>query len=154
MPKTSWFLVLATILVAPSASAQVAPTPVQQIQPILDRQMVAANAHDTDRFLADYLHDSTLVMVFNGAVVVGFDSVRALQLKWWHRGKSDVMYTSRAAPIFTVLTPDAVVVTQPLASRRTGPDGKTVTGDFTSTSVWRKLPQGWRVVAVHESTVH
>lgn len=153
MPKTSWTIAFAVMAFAPSAAAQAAPTPVQQIQPILDQQMAAANAHDTDRFLADYLHDSTLVLVFNGTVTTGFDSVRALQLKWWDHGKSDAVYTSREAPIFRVLTPDAVVVTQPLASRRTGPDGKTVTGDFTSTSVWQKLPQGWRVVAVHESTV-
>jgi ketosteroid isomerase-like protein len=153
MLKTFVLAALPLMLVAPHAHAQSMSSPQRSIQRILDQQMAAANAHDTDRFLADYLHDSTLVLVFNGAITTGFDSVRALQLKWWNNGKSDVIYTRRGAPIFTVLTPEVVVVTQPLASSRTGPDGKTITGAFTATSIWQKRPRGWRVVAAHESTM-
>lgn len=154
MPKTLLISSVAMVLIAPGASAQAAPSPVQQIQPLGAEQLAAANAHDTDRFLANYLHDSTLVMVFNGTVTMGFDSVRALQLKAWNHGKSDVVYRRSGRPIFTVLSPDAVVETSRMSSSRTGPDGKTVTGEFAATSVWRKLPQGWRVVATHESSVH
>ncbi|HKI95785.1 MAG TPA: hypothetical protein VJ992_10905, partial [Gemmatimonadales bacterium] len=91
---------LACVLGARVSAAQSTPMPQQQIQHILDQQMAAANAHDTDRFLASYLHDSTLVMVFNGEITTGFDSVRALQLMWWKHGKSDVVYSRRGPVMF------------------------------------------------------
>jgi len=126
----------------------------QQITPLMDEMMVAANAHDTDRFLATYLHDSSLVLVFNGVVTNGFDNVRALQLKWWNNGKSDVAYAQRGSSEFTVLSPDAAVVTNIMTSRRTLPSGEASAGEFAVTMVWQKQAGGWRIVQVHESTVH
>jgi len=136
----------------PLRSVHAQADPQREIEPLLDDQLVAANAHDTDRFLSAYLHDSTLVLVFNGVVTTGFTAVRDLQLKWWNNGKSDVVYSERGPATFRALGPDAVVVTQSLASRRAGADGAVVTGTFTATSVWQKLPQGWRLVLAHEST--
>lgn len=142
------------LLLGPTAAAQSRPSAAErQLQPLLQEMLVAANAHDTDRFLAPYVHDSTLVMVFNGMVVVGYDSVRALQLKWWNGGHSDVVYSRRGPPQIAVLSPGAVVVTDPLRSARTDSTGVVRTGDFAATSVWQKRPEGWRIVAVHESTV-
>lgn len=67
----AWTLACGGLLIGTGAAAQSAsPGSAGQLQSILDGMMVAANAHDTDRFLAPYLHDSTLVMVFNGMVVV------------------------------------------------------------------------------------
>lgn len=125
----------------------------RQLQPLLEEMLVAANAHDTDRFLKPYMHDSSLVMVFNGMVIVGFDSVRTLQLKWWNNGHSDVAYSRRGPARIAVLSPGAVVVTDPLRSTRTDSAGVVHTGDFAATSVWQKRPEGWRIIAVHESTV-
>jgi uncharacterized protein (TIGR02246 family) len=148
-------VVIASVVLADGAHGQSARTSPQQheIQPLLDSMMVAANAHDTDRFLAPYLHDSTLVFVFNGVVTVGFDNVRAMQLKWWNGGKSDVVYSQAAPTDFLVLAPDVVVVTSPLASRHTTTAGEVQTGEFAVTMVWQKQRQGWRIVRVHESTV-
>jgi uncharacterized protein (TIGR02246 family) len=148
-------VVIASVVLADGAHGQSAWTSPQQheVQPLLDSMLVAANAHDTDRFLAPYLHDSTLVFVFNGVVTVGFDNVRALQLKWWNGGKSDVVYRQAGPSDFLVLAPDAVVVTSPLASRRTTTSGEVQTGEFAVTMVWQRQRQGWRIVRVHESTV-
>jgi hypothetical protein len=127
---------IASVVLAGGAHAQSARTSPQQqheIQPLLDSMMVAANSHDTDRFLAPYLHDSTLVFVFNGVVTVGFDNVRALQLKWWNGGKSDVVYSQGGPTDFLELAPDVVVVTNPLASRRTTAAGEVQAGEFAVT---------------------
>ena len=145
-----WTAACAVTVLAVPAAAQSSPQ--AQIEPMLAEQMAAANAHDTDRFLKDYVHDSTLVMTFNGMILPGFDSVRTMQLKWWNHGKSDVHYSAAGAPMFTVLGPRAVVVTQPLRSERTDSTGAKKTGDFVATSVWHKRSDGWKVVAVHEST--
>jgi uncharacterized protein (TIGR02246 family) len=136
-----------------AATRAVAQSAVErEIRPLLGEQMAAANAHDTDRFLATYLRDSSLVLVFNGAVIVGYDSVRALQLTWWNHGKSDVVYSERAPASVRSLSSTAAVVIQELASRRTGADGKPVSGNVAVMSVWEKRAEGWRVVSIHEST--
>ncbi len=152
MHRIFWSVALACVLLSGVAVAQAPGSPPAELRPLLDSMLVAANAHDTDRFLAGYLHDSTLVLVFNGVVTTGYDQVRALQLKWWNNGASDVVYTRVAPAGFMVLSPGVVVVTDQLASRRTAPDGTIQGGRFTATMVWQKRPQGWRAVAVHEST--
>jgi len=123
------------------------------LQPLMDEQLIAANAHDTARFLATYLHDQNLVFVFNGVITVGSDAVRASQLKAWNNGKSDVVYRWNGEATFTILSPTAAVVTAPMASVRTLPDGQISKGEFAVTTIWEKRTEGWRAVQVHESTV-
>lgn len=68
----AWTLVSACLLISAGAAAQSGPpASARQLQPLLEEMLAAANAHDTERFLAPYVHDSTLVMVFNGMLVVG-----------------------------------------------------------------------------------
>lgn len=135
-------------------AAPAAPTSKQQIQSLLDEMLTAANAHDTDRFMALYLHEPSLVYVDNGMVIHGWENLRAQQLKWWKNGKSDAVYRQNGANEFTVLAPGIVAVTEPRASTRTMPGGKTGNNEFVVSEIWQKLPQGWRVVYGHESTVH
>ena len=135
------------------ASEAVSQAVRRQLTPLLDELMLAANAHDTDRFLAAYLHQPSLVMVFDGVVTKGWDNVRALQLKWWNNGVSDVVYSEPVSPEITVLDRSAAVVTQQMTSTRTLTGGGTSTGKFAVTMVWQRLPEGWRIVQVHESTV-
>jgi len=124
----------------------------REIQPLLNEMTVAANAHDTDRFLAAYLHKPELVFVFNGDVIRGLDSVRTLQLKWWNNGKSDVVYAERTPAQVTALTPDIAIVVQAMKSQRTLPSGEVSSGNFAITQVWQKRAEGWRIIQVHEST--
>ncbi len=145
--------VAALLLAAASPGAAVAQSDVQEIQPLLDEQMAAANAHDTDRFLASYLRGPELVFVFNGAVIQGWDALREQQLKWWKNGTSDVVYRTRGAPVFPVLGPDHAVVLSRLASERTMPDGTLSTGEFVVTMIWQKRAEGWRIIQAHESTM-
>jgi uncharacterized protein (TIGR02246 family) len=139
-------------LLSTTAAAQSQPTAAQrEIQSLMDDELQAANAHDTDRFLATYLHDSTLVFVFNGAVMRGFTALRAAQLKAWS-GSTDVAYSVRGPSDFTILTPAIAVVTEQLSSRRTQPSGEVKTNELTVTMVWQKRPEGWRIIQAHESS--
>jgi hypothetical protein len=70
---------------------------------LLHEQALAADAHDTDRFLAAFLHDDSLIFVINGQLIRGFNSLHEQQLKWWNNGKSDVIYT-QLAPLATTLS--------------------------------------------------
>ncbi|MGH8041226.1 MAG: YybH family protein [Rudaea sp.] len=123
----------------------------QAIEPLMAKMFLAANAHDTDAFMAPYLRAQSLVFAINGEVIHGWDALHAQQLKWWHNGKSDARYTRNGPPEFMALGPDVDIVTWPLAAHRTLPDGKIGDYAFVVTYVWRRLPQGWRIVHGHES---
>mgnify|MGYP001554483343 CR=1 FL=1 len=103
MIRTVWIALAACLLTAPPASAQAAPADARhQIEPLLDEMVAAANAHDTDRFMKVYLHQPSLVFVFNGTIFRGFDALHEQQLKWWNNGASDVAYTQRGAPVISI----------------------------------------------------
>lgn len=123
----------------------------QAIRPQMAKMFAAANAHDTDAFMASYLRSPGFVFVMNGEVIHGWDALHAQQLKWWHNGKSDARYVQSGEPEFMALGPDVELVTWPLAAHRTLPDGKVGEYAFVVSYVWRKLPQGWRIVYGHES---
>src|SRR5271156_595990 len=105
------------------AETKAGTTPQQQLRPLLQELDAAAGARDTDRFMAAYLHQPALIWLFNGVEIHGWEDLRAQQLKWWSGGKSDVVYSDRSAPEFTILSPDAVIVTEMKESTRTLPDG-------------------------------
>ena len=86
-----WFL-FAGLFVTGLARAQSTSLTADQLLPLLNEQMLAANAHDTDRFLATYVHSPDLVFIANGQIIRGWDSLHEQQLKWWKDGKSDVVY--------------------------------------------------------------
>jgi uncharacterized protein (TIGR02246 family) len=136
--------------VSGTASVDASGQGARALRAVLDDLLPAANAHDTDRFLASYLHDSSLVMIFNGQVTAGYDSVRAQQLQAW--AHSDVVYRQRAPMHVTWLNRDLVVVTDQLGSERTLPNGQVKRGHFTVTMVCERRPDGWRIVHVREST--
>ncbi len=155
MKKLAVMVFMASVVFIGAARADAGMTSAKlQIQPIMDRMKEAANAHDTDRFMAAYLHQPTLVFVINGTVIHGWDALHKQQLKWWHHVNSDVVYTQTAPTEFEQIGSDLVVTTRTLNSRRTGPDGKISTGHFAVTLIWRKLAEGWRIVYSHESWAH
>lgn len=152
MLRCTGVVLLACASVFPVANAATAgPSAEQAIRPIMAKMEQAADAHDTDAFMAPFLRSPSLVFVINGKIIRGWDALHAQQLKWWHNGKSDARYTPDGAIAFMALGSDVELVTEPLASRRTSSDGKVSTGKFVVTYIWKKRPRGWRIVYGHES---
>lgn len=150
-PKTLLLAALSFAGVAAAHASDRATTAQQQVQSALDGMERAANAHDTDRYMAFFAHRPELVFAINGEVIHGWDALRAKQLEWWQHGKSDAVYTETAKAGLMPLADDLIVTTSPLAARRTLADGTTSASHFVVTSIWKQLPQGWRVVYAHES---
>lgn len=147
-------LLMVALLVPPPAHADDAPPSVQaQVMPLLDEMMAAANAHDTDRFMALYARGDALVVQFDDQTLRGWQMVRDQQDEWWAGGTSDAVYRYRAAPVITVIAPDVVSTLQSMEVASTMPDGKKGNVRVVATSVWRKLPEGWRIVVAHESLI-
>lgn len=92
-----WFL-LASLFVTGFCQAQSNSSVADQILPLLSEQLFAANAHDTDRFLATYVHSPELVFIANGQIIRGWDSLHDQQLKWWKNGKTVWFIRSTPSP--------------------------------------------------------
>ena len=152
MNKVCRFVVSMGLVLMIGARAQAAPpTPEQAIRPVMAKMLVAANAHDTDAFMAPMVREPSLVFAINGEVIHGWDALHAQQLKWWRKGKSDARYALNGTPEFMALAPDIEVVTWPLVSQRALSDGKVRSSVFVTTYVWQRLSGGWRIVYGHES---
>ncbi len=153
MKLLNCWLLLAGLFVTSLAWAQSTSSSADQILPLLNEQLLAANAHDTDRFLATYAHGPDLVFIANGQIIRGWEALHDQQLKWWRNGKSDVVYAQQLPPEVAVLDAETVLVTQQMTAHRTGQDGKPSDGTAVITTIWRRLPVGWRVTYGHESSV-
>jgi hypothetical protein len=147
--------VAASVLAAAAAPARAAPvTSKQAIRPILAQMMRAAAAHDTGRFMAPFLHASSLVFVFDGVFMHGWNTLYRQQRKWWQHGRSDVRYRLDHPVEFMALAPGAEVTTLRMSARRVLPNRTVSASAFVVTYIWRRLPGGWRIVYGHESWVN
>ncbi|HLI19446.1 MAG TPA: hypothetical protein VKV22_14405 [Rhodanobacteraceae bacterium] len=139
-------------LFAGSALAQSSASEAEQaIRPMMAKMLAAANAFDTDAFMAPMVRSPDLVFAINGEIIRGWNALHAQQLKWWNNGKSDAKYAQDGAPGFMALGSNVEIVTWPLSASGTLPNGKPLTSAFVVTYVWQRLPQGWRIVYGHES---
>ena len=152
MKISVWFVLVGGILGCASVLAADTPSSArQQIQAELNAMLSAANAHDTDAFMAPSAHKSSLLFIFNGKVIRGWDALHAQQLQWWQNGKATGTFEAHGADEFMSLDAKSVVTTSSYTSHRIGADGKASTGHFVVTYIWKHLPVGWRIIYGHES---
>jgi ketosteroid isomerase-like protein len=137
-----------------AAADPVLETARSEVAPLLAEMAAAANAHDVERHVGFYAHDPSVILIFNGEAIAGWEAIRDKQREWWQNGKTDVVYTMQGKPDFRAPGPGVVVSTIFMKSRRTMPGGGTKEGDFTVTAIWQKRAEGWRVIYSHESTTH
>lgn len=143
----------AGLVLGPSVAAQ-SPPAVAQIDSLLADQLPAANAHDAERFLAGFAHDTSLIFVLNGSVMRGYDSVLARQRAAWAGGGATVTYARMGPPEVTLVGPDAAFVLDRITARRATASGEVHGAEIAVLLVWQRRPEGWRIVAAHESTTH
>ncbi|MHB8679175.1 MAG: YybH family protein [Rudaea sp.] len=143
----------AALTVAGCHAFAASPSARQSIEPLVAKIFAAANAHDTGAYMAYFEHSPSLIFAFNGRIIRGWDALYAQQLTWWKDGKSDVVYTQSIAPEYEVLGSGTELVTQQISAHRTGADGKPSTGSAVLSSIWKRLPVGWRIVYCHESWI-
>jgi type I site-specific restriction endonuclease len=88
MKRLSCWIFLSCLWLTSFSQAQPKASVKDQILPLLREQMLAANAHDTDRFLATYLHTAELIFIANGQIFRGWDNVHdeaQMVEKWQER---------------------------------------------------------------------
>jgi len=122
------------------------------VTPLLAELEASANAHDTDRHMAAYARDPSLIFVFNGSIVRGWNQLRELQRQWWNDGKVRGSYTYLDSPIFEALGGDAGLTTCLITAKREAADGSVAETILAYSALWRRLEVGWRITFAHESS--
>jgi ketosteroid isomerase-like protein len=143
----------ATLLgVATAVYAAGPPSAQQQAVAVeLSDMGAAANAHDVDRHVGHYAHDASVTLIVNGERIVGWDNIRSKQQEWWNHGKTDVVYKPDMPPQFLDLGPGMVLSTLYMTAHRSTTAGQERDNHMAVSALWKKLPEGWRVIYSHES---
>jgi ketosteroid isomerase-like protein len=124
-----------------------------EIAPLFAEMQAAANAHDTDRHIAFFAREPSLLFIINDEAIIGWEALREKQLKWWNNGKTDVVYTQVGQPDYRMPAPGLVMLTHFLTSRRTLASGEKRTDGFGISLFWQRRPEGWRIIHAHEAKV-
>jgi ketosteroid isomerase-like protein len=124
-----------------------------EIAPLFAEMQAAANAHDTDRHIAFFAREPSLLFIINDEAIIGWEALREKQLQWWNNGKTDVVYTQVGQPDYMMPAPGLVMLTHFLTSRRTLPSGEKRTDGFGISLLWQRRPEGWRIIHAHEAKV-
>jgi uncharacterized protein (TIGR02246 family) len=145
--RTRALAIICCILMPAIVSA--APTQTQnataQIRSVLRAQQEAWNRGDIDRFMNGYARSAPTVFVSEDTVRRGWETVRErYRKKYSDRAKMGTLTFSDLE--ITLLSPDAAVVLGRWSLRRANdqPHGR-------FTLIFKRLPEGWRIVHDHTS---
>jgi beta-aspartyl-peptidase (threonine type) len=139
------FALLCGPLLLSFASAAPPPSDAAAIRQVLEQQAAAWNRHDLDAFMQGYWHSPQLTFFSGATVQRGWDAAMArYRTSYQSEGRQMGKLEFSDLQIET-LGPASAFVRG--AFRLTMPDGKQPHGIFTL--VFRKFPQGWRIIHDH-----
>ena len=139
--------VICHILMAAFACAapEQASTSVAEIQSVLTAQQGAWNRGDIDAFMNGYARSASTVFVSQDEVSRGWETVRdRYRVKYSDRTKMGTLSFSEIE--VTMLSPDAAVVLGRWRLKRKNDEPH---GRFTL--IFKRLPEGWRIIHDHTS---
>jgi uncharacterized protein (TIGR02246 family) len=140
LPITCYFLTAALVC---AASEQ--PNSIAEIQSILTAQQDAWNRGDIDAFMNGYARSISTVFVSGDEVGRGWETVRErYQKRYSDRAKMGTLSFSEVE--VTMLSQDAAVVLGRWKLKRANDEPH---GRFTL--IFKRLPEGWRIVHDHTS---
>ena len=136
-----WILIGAFAWAAPQQTSN----SVAEIQSVLTVQQDAWNRGDIDAFMNGYARSASTVFVSQDEVSRGWETVRdRYRVKYSDRTKMGTLSFSEIE--VTALSPDAAVVLGRWRLKRTNDEPH---GRFTL--IFKRLPEGWRIVHDHTS---
>jgi beta-aspartyl-peptidase (threonine type) len=143
MPK-AFLISLAILLGAVVSSAQ---TPQAAIEKVLDDQHASWNRHDLDSFMTSYWNSPEVTFSSKGKTLMGWQSVFDRYRKTYQAAGAEMGKVEFTDMKIEMLGEDAAFVRGQF--HLTLSDGKTPHGVFTL--IFRKFPDGWKIVHDHTS---
>ena len=127
------------------AKPEQSPNSVAEIQSVLTAQQDAWNRGDIDAFMNGYARSASTVFTSEDEVRRGWETVRdRYHMRYSDRAKMGTLSFSEIE--VTVLSPDAAVVLGRWKLKRENDEPH---GRFTL--IFKRLPEGWRIVHDHTS---
>jgi len=127
-----------------------ARTPEDQVRDAIAGMMSAAGTLDADEFMRSYWQSPALAITFDGETLRGWHTILTEQRKWWSDKNSGIKFEEGRPP--EIVSQGSDVATSIQWMNVTSPENKKPSR-LVITSVWRKLPEGWRVVLAHETLI-
>ena len=127
--------------------ALAAPSEEAGIRKVLNDQVKAWNAHDLRGFMQGYWNSPELTFYSGGTVTRGWQPTLERYEKRYQGEGREMGTLDFEIYELHVLSPDAAVVYGKFHLKMSG--GKEAQGLFTL--VWRKFPEGWKIVHDHTS---
>jgi ketosteroid isomerase-like protein len=141
VPVTFWILTVAFLCAAPEQPQN----SVAEIQSILSAQQHAWNRGDIDSFMKGYAKSPSTVFVSEDELRRGWETLRErYRVKYSDREKMGTLSFSEIE--VTMLSSDAALVLGRWRLKRTNDEPH---GRFTL--IFKRLPEGWRIVYDHTS---
>ncbi|MCW2413476.1 MULTISPECIES: nuclear transport factor 2 family protein [unclassified Sphingobium] len=125
-----------------------AQSPEDQVRKAIAGMISAAEKLDADDFMRSYWQSPSLVITFDGETMRGWDVILSEQRKWWSDKNAGIKF-KEGRPAEIVSQGNDVATS--IQWMNVTDAGHKKPGKLVITSVWRKLPEGWRVVLAHET---
>ena len=129
------------------ASPSLASTPVDEVRTVIAAMNKAAEELDADEFMRSYWDSPDLVITFDGQTMRGWTTILGEQRRWWSDKSAGITFKEERAPEIVAQSDDIVTSIQWMKVAKAG----SKPSQLVITSVWKKVPQGWRVVVAHET---
>lgn len=148
--RKSLLLLLVVIVAAASVAAQKSansPSAESEISNVIQQQVAAWNRHDLEGFMAGYWKSPDLTFFSGATATKGWEPTLQRYKQRYQANGAEMGKLEFSDLRVEQLCPDAAFVRG--SWHLTMPDGKQPHGLFTL--VFRKLPEGWRIVHDHSS---
>jgi|HubBroStandDraft_6_1064221.scaffolds.fasta_scaffold07429_8 ketosteroid isomerase-like protein len=127
-------------------SAEASGTAAREVRALLDRQVVAWNAHDLEGFMAGYWKSPELTFFSGGTREAGWDQTMRRYIDRYTGAGKEMGTLDFSELQIEILGPRAAFVRGKWHLKLTNGDAG---GLFTL--IFRKLPNGWRIIHDHTS---
>ncbi|MFT3968354.1 MAG: nuclear transport factor 2 family protein [Sphingobium sp.] len=146
-------LVAIALLLSAPANAELASAgaqdPESEVRTAIAGMNKAASDLDADRFMDWYWNSPSLTITFDGETMRGWQPVLDQQRKWWSDKQAGIRFLEQRPAEIVARDADVVTSVQWMTVG-SGTEGARP-AQLVITSVWKKLPEGWRIVLAHET---
>ena len=147
IPIVLYLAGVVVLVAARPAAASTASQTEKDVRSVVQHQMEAWNHHDLQGFMAGYWNSPELTFFSGGTVTKGWQPTLEHYQKTYQGGGKEMGKLEFSDLQVVALGPDSAFVRG--RWRLTMPDGKEPHGLFTL--VFRRFPEGWRIIHDHTS---
>jgi ketosteroid isomerase-like protein len=130
-------------------SAQPPNTEVAEVREAIAAMSGAAADLDAEKFMQWYWKSPSLAITFDEQTLRGWDQILTEQRKWWSNKNAGLQFEDERPPELVRQAPGIVTSIQWMTVKSKEHDGNPA--KLVITSMWRKQPDGWRIVLAHET---